>query len=228
MWKRTFQLFWFWLLSFSMTAAWAFSLNDLSGREAAGGLKEALGQGVVRAVENLGKVDGFLGNPKVRIPLPEGLREVESLMRGLGMGKQADELIVAMNRAAEAAIPEARGLLVKAVKEMTIEDAKAILAGGDDAATQYFKRKSQGTLTEKFLPIARRAVEKVRLAQAYEKFAGHAARFGIVKDVKLERYIAEKALDGLYAMIAEEERAIRQNPGAAAGNLAKKVFGLLQ
>lgn len=213
-----------------LAAAQALSLADISGQEAGGGLKEALTQGAGKAVELLGRNDGFLKNPKVKIPLPESMQKVEDLMRGLGMGKQADELIVAMNRAAEAAVPEAKALLVDAVRQMTVEDAKGILTGGDDAGTQYFKRKTAAPLTRKFLPIVKRAVEKVKLAQTYEKFAKKGARFGLVKeqDTHLENYVTEKALDGLYLMIAEEEKAIRKNPAEAAGSLAKKIFGALQ
>lgn len=212
------------------TGAQALSLADISGQEAGGGLKEALTQGASKAVDLLGRNDGFLGNPKVKIPLPESMQQVEGLMRGLGMGKQADELITAMNRAAEAAVPEAKKLLVDAVRQMSVEDAKGILAGGNDAGTQYFRRKTAEPLGQKFQPIVKKAIAKVKLADTYEKFAKKGAKFGLVKekDTHLENYVTEKALDGLYLMIAEEEKAIRENPVGAAGNLAKKVFGALK
>jgi hypothetical protein len=211
-------------------AAQAFSLGDLSNQDASGGLKEALTQGAGKAVGLLGQEDGFLKNPKVKIPLPDSMQRVEGLMRGLGMGKQADELIQAMNRAAEAAVPEAKNLLVDAVKQMSVEDAKGILTGGDDAATQYFRRKTGEPLTEKFRPIVKQAIGKVKLAEKYEKFAGKGAKFGLVKeeDTHLENYVTRKALDGLFLMIAEEEKAIRTNPLGAAGSLAQKVFGALK
>ena len=211
-------------------SAQALSLADVSNQDAGGGLKEALTQGAGKAVDLLGKSDGFLGNPKVKIPLPESMQKVESLMRGLGMGKQADELITTMNRAAEAAVPEAKTLLVNAVKQMSVEDAKGILTGGDDSGTQYFKRKTAEPLGQKFLPIVKQAIEKVNLAKSYEKFAKKGAQFGLVKekDTHLENYVTEKALDGLFLMIAEEEKAIRTNPLGAAGNLAQKVFGALR
>ncbi|GAB1392004.1 DUF4197 domain-containing protein [Rhodocyclaceae bacterium] len=211
-------------------SAQALSLADISGQEAGGGLKEALTQGAGKAVDLLGKSNGFLKNPKVKIPLPESMQQVEGLMRGLGMGKQADELITAMNRAAEAAVPEAKVLLVDAVKDMSIEDAKGILSGGKDSATQYFKRKTAKPLGDKFLPIVKQAIEKVKLAKTYEKFAKKGAQFGLVKekDTQLENYVTEKALDGLYLMIAEEEKAIRTNPMGAASSLAQKVFGALK
>lgn len=213
-----------------VTSAHALSLADISGQEAGGGLKEALTQGAGKAVALLGKNDGFLKNPKVKIPLPESMQQVESLMRGLGMGKQADELITAMNRAAEAAVPAAKDMLVDAVKQMTVEDAKGILTGGEDSGTQYFRRKTAEPLAVKFQPIVKQAIEKVKLAKTYEKFAKKASKFGLVKeeDTHLENYVTKKALDGLYLMIAEEEKAIRTNPLGAAGSLAQKVFGALK
>lgn len=212
------------------TGAQALSLADISGKDAGGGLKEALTQGAGKAVSLLGQSDGFLKNPKVKIPLPESMQKVESLMRGLGMGKQADELITAMNRAAEAAVPEAKTLLVNAVKEMSVEDAKGVLAGGEDAGTQYFRRKTAEPLGQKFLPIVKQAIGKVQLADKYESFAKKGAKFGLVKeeDTHLETYVTKKTLDGLYLMIAEEEKSIRTNPMGAAGNLAQKVFGALK
>jgi hypothetical protein len=216
--------------TFLAASAHALSLADISGKDAGGGLKEALTQGAGKAVALLGKNDGFLKNPKVKIPLPESMQQIESVMRGLGMGKQADELITAMNRAAEAAVPAAKDMLVDAVKQMTIEDAKSVLTGGDDAGTQYFRRKTAEPLAQKFLPVVKQAIDKVKLANTYEKFAKKASRFGLVKeeDTHLENYVTKKTLDGLYLMIAEEEKAIRTNPLGAAGSLAQKVFGALK
>ncbi|MFN4208900.1 MAG: DUF4197 domain-containing protein, partial [Agrobacterium albertimagni] len=186
----------FWVAS----GAQALSLADISGKEAGAGMKEALMQGAARAVDLLGRPDGFLGNPKVKIPLPGALEQAEGLMRAMGMGKQADELVTAMNRAAEAAVPEAKKLLVDAVKQMSVEDAKAILTGGQDAATRYFEQKTRGPLGQKFLPIVRKAIDKVKLKDRYEKFAGKGAKLGLIseKDAHLDTYVAEKALDGLY------------------------------
>jgi hypothetical protein len=212
------------------TNAYALSLSDLSNKDANGGLKEALTQGATKAVGLLGKTDGFLGNPKVKIPLPESMQKVEGLMRSFGMGKYADDLVTSMNRAAEAAVPEARTLLVNSIKQMSVEDAKAILTGGEDSATQYFKRTTSAPLSAKFKPIVVKAMAKVKLAEKYDQFAGKAARYGLVKgnDANIEDYVTARALDGLYAMIAEEEKAIRQDPVSATGSLAKKVFGLLR
>ncbi len=211
-------------------SAHAASLADLSNKDATGGLKEALTQGATKAVGQLGRTDGFLGNPKVKIPLPDSLRQVEGLMRGIGAGRYADELVTAMNRAAEAAVPEAKTLLVNSIKQMSVQDAKSILTGGDDAGTQYFKRTTSAPLEAKFKPMVKKAIERVKLAEKYEQFAGRAAKFGLVKqeDTHLENYVTAKALDGLYLMIAEEEKAIRKDPVGAAGSLAKKVFGLLK
>lgn len=212
------------------TSVHAAGLADISGKDANGGLKEALTQGAGKAVDLLGKKDGFLGNAKVKIPLPESVQKVEGILRGLGMGKKADELVTAMNRAAEAAVPEARTLLVNSIKQMSVEDAKAILTGGDDSATQYFRRTTSGPLAEKFKPMVKSAMDKVQVAKKYDQLAGKASTYGLVReeDAQLENYVTKKALDGLYLMIAEEEKAIRKNPLGAAGSLAQKVFGALK
>lgn len=209
--------------------AWALGLGDISEGEASGGLKEALTQGATRAVDLLGRQDGFLKNKKVRIPLPDGLAQAEPVLRAMGQDKELDELVTAMNRAAEQAVPKAKELLVKAVREMSVSDAKEILTGGDDSATRYFKGKTQAELTTMFLPTVKQTTDKLALARKYDKLAGKAAGLGLVKeeDSKIEGYVTRKALDGLYTLIGEEERAIRKNPVGAAGSLAKKVFGAL-
>ena len=211
------------------TQAQALGLADLSNKDAAAGLKQALIKGSQAAVASLGKQDGFLKNERVKIPPPESLRKVEGLMRGLGMGRYADELVTTMNRAAESAVVEAKPLLVNAVKNMSVQDAKAILGGGQDAATQYFRRTTSAPLTDKFLPIVAKATQKVKLADKYNAFAGKAARFGLVdaKDADLNSYVTRKTLDGLYLMIADEERKIRQDPVGAASGIISKVFGAI-
>ncbi len=211
------------------TQVWAFSLADLSDKDAGGGLKEALTQGASKAVDLLGRKDGFLGNKAVKIPMPDGLRQAEKLMRTFGMKKQADELVTSMNRAAEAAVPEAKELLVNAVKDMSVEDAKKVLTGGDTAGTEYFKGKTSAQLKERFLPIVQQAMDKVGVAKTYEKFADKGAKYGVIskEDADLDNYVTQKTLDGLFKMVAEEEKAIRKNPVGAAGSLAKKVFGSL-
>ena len=208
----------------------AAGLADISNRDAVAGLKEALAKGSQAAVSRLGAENGFFGNDKVKIPLPESLQKAEGLMRSVGMGRQADELVLRMNRAAEAAVPEAKALLVDAVKKMSVQDAKAILTGGDDAATQYFKRTTSAPLAQKFLPIVKKAMEKVKLAEAYDNYAGRAAKLGLLKDedANLESYITRKALDGLFVVIAEEEKKIRQDPVGSASAIVKKVFGAIR
>jgi len=216
------------LCALTLTAQ-ALTLADLSSKDASAGLKEALSQGVNQAVASLGKPDGFLGNPKVKIPLPGQLAKAESMLRMAGMGKQADKLITAMNQAAEAAVPETKPLLIEAVKSMSIEDAKKILTGGDDSVTQFFKRKTSAQLVEKMLPIVKKHTAEVSVAKKYDKLAGQGAALGLIKseDAQIDSYVTRKALDGLFTMIAEEEKAIRANPMQAAGSLAKKVFGAL-
>ena len=211
------------------THANALSVNDLSNTEATGGLKEALIQAAGKAVGQLGAVDGFLGNKEVKIPLPETMQKAEKAMRMLGMGKQADELVLKMNRAAEAAVPEAKALLIGSVKKMTVADAKAILTGGDDAATQYFKKTTSAQMAEKFLPIVKKATQDVQLAQQYNKFAEMGSQYGLVKkeQANLEQYVTQKTLDGVYLMMAKEEAAIRKDPVGQASNAIKKVFGSL-
>ena len=212
-----------------ITHANALSLSDLSNTEASSGLKESLIQGAAKAVSQLSAIDGFFGNSEVKIPLPSSLKKAEKTMRMLGMGKQADELILKMNRAAEAAVPEAKKLLVDAVKNMSIADAKTILTGGDDAATQYFKKITSAPMASKFLPIVKKATENVQLAQQYNKFAEVGRKFGVVnKDqVNIEQYVTKKTLDGVYLMMAQEEAAIRKNPMGQASSMLKKVFGVL-
>ncbi len=211
------------------TQALALDLASLSNADAVKGLKDALTQGASVAVSRLGVENGFLGNDKVRIPLPDALKRVEGGLRLLGMQKQADELVTAMNRAAEQAVPEAKALLVGTIKTMSVQDAKGILTGGDTAATEYFRRTTSGQLTQKFLPIVTRATAKVGLAEKYNKLAGKGAQLGLVdtKQAKIENYVTQKTLDGLFLMVAEQEQAIRKDPLGSATGMAKKVFGLL-
>ena len=209
---------------------WAIVLNDLSRSEATSGLKDALVQGSRAAVAQLSAPGGFLDNEKVRIPLPDSLARIEGGLRMMGMGQQADDLRTAMNRAAEMAVKEATPLLVDSVKKMSVSDAKQILSGPSDAATQYFRRTTSDALTERFLPIVKQATAKVQLAEQYNRFAGQASQFGLIdeKDANLDSYVTSKALDGLFTVIAEQEQAIRKNPAAAATSIAKKVFGALK
>lgn len=203
---------------------------DLSETDAAAGVRAALERGAGAAVSLLGRTDGFLGNPKVKIPLPGYLEDAGKLLRTMGQGQKVDELVTAMNRAAEAAVPEAKSLLVSAVKAMSVEDARNIVTGGEDSVTRFFADKTREPLGVKFLPIVTRATEKVSLASKYNAVAGKVAGFGLVKkeDANIEQYVTGKALDGLYLMIGEEERKIRQNPVATGSAILKKVFGSLK
>lgn len=209
--------------------ALAVSLSDLSQKDATGGLKDALTQGAQIAVKQLGTPGGFSNNPEVKIELPGNLGKVANKMRQFGMGTQVDELESSMNKAAEAAVPQAQALLVNAVKNMTVSDAKGILTGGQDSATQYLNKSSREQIRAKFLPIVKQATDKVGLAQQYNAFAGQAAALGVMqnKNATIESYVTEQALNGLFEMIGKQEENIRQNPAAAATILAKKVFGTL-
>lgn len=206
------------------------ALAALSSSEVGQGLKAALSRGVDTAVSTLGRANGFYGSPKWRIPLPPALDKASSLMRMAGMGSRADALDLAINRAAEAAVPEAKTLLVSAVKSMSIADAKGILTGGNEAATAYFKRKTEAPLTQKFLPIVRQATAQVGLAQTYDHYAGQAAQFGLVKadQSNIDSYVTQQALDRLYQAIGEEEKAIRSDPVGTGSALIGKVFGALR
>lgn len=211
------------------TQAMALDLGSLSNADAVGGLKDALTQGASVAVSKLGVENGFLGNDKVKIPLPDAIKKVESGMRLIGMQKQADELVTAMNRAAEQAVPEAKALLVASIKSMSVQDAKGILTGSNTAATEYFRKTTSGQLAAKFLPIVKKATAKVGLAEKYNNIAGKGVALGLVdaKQAKIEDYVTQKALDGLFLMVAEQEQAIRKDPVGTATGMAKKVFSLL-
>jgi len=216
-------------LALASTSVLAIDLTSLTNSDASAGLKKALDQGINSAIGKLGAADGFLKNPAVKIPLPPKLAKVEGMMRMLGMGDQADQLTTSMNRAAEAAVPESKVLLKQALKQMTVADAKAILTGGDDAATQYFKRVTYAPLEAKFKPIVTRSTEKVKLAQQYDQVASKGVELGLLKpeEATLESYVTQKTLDGLFLMMAEEERAIRKDPLGQASSLLKKVFGAI-
>lgn len=204
-------------------------LDRLTQRDALSGLRAALERGAHAAVATLGRADGFLANPQVKIPIPASLERTERMARRLGFGNEADELVVAMNRAAEAAVPEARKLLLDAVKKMSARDAKAILTGGDTAATEYFRRTSHAALHDRFLPIVKTATEKVGVAQRYRDFGRPAAALGLVKaeHADLDEYVTLKALDGLYLMLGEEEKKIRKDPVGTGSAVLRKVFGAL-
>lgn len=208
-------------------APWVAAHAALGVDDAAAGVRAALERGAISALGLLGRTDGFLGNPKVRIPLPGVLEDAAKLLSKLGQKKRVEELVTAMNRAAEAAVPEAKTLLVSTVRNLSVEDALQIVRGGETSVTDFFARKTRAPLGEKFLPIVTKATEKVKLADRYNAFAGKARSFGLVKaeDANLQQYVTGKTLDGLYLMIGEEEKRIRADPLKTGSAILKKVFG---
>ena len=211
------------------SSAFALSIADLTQKDASGGLKDALIQGAQVAVQQLGKPGGFSNNPDLRIELPGKLGKAARTMKMMGMGAEIEQLEASMNQAAEAAVPQAQTLLVNSVKKMTVQDAKGILAGPQDSATQYLNKTSREQIRAQFLPIVKQATDQVGLAKQYNSFASQAAAFGVIdaKSASIENYVTEQALDGLFEMIAKQEASLRQNPAGAATSLAKKVFGAL-
>lgn len=219
------------------TVTTAASAAGLSQEQMVGGLKEALGKGVTRAVAGLGRDGGFLTNLNVKIPMPEKLQKVESVLRLAGQNQMADDFVASMNHAAEKAVPVAAGVFGESIKQMTITDAKNILNGAPDAATQFFRRTTQTNLVAKFLPIVKNATDQVGVTAQYKQMMGKFAAvntlgglFGKNTPVKLDAadidaYVTDKALDGLFKMVAEEEKNIRANPVARTTDLLQKVFG---
>jgi hypothetical protein len=218
---------------FSIGGLWAVAAPvraEVSEVDAASGIRAALQRGAESAVGLLGKTDGFAGNPLVRIPLPGFLNEVAKVAKYTGQQAKVDELVTAMNRAAEAAVPEAKTLLVNAVKSMSVSDAKRVLTGGEGSVTAFFAEKTRSALSTKFLPIVTKATDKVALADKYNALAGKASGMGLLKkeDANIQQYVTGKTLDGLYLMIGEEEKKIRQDPIGTGSAILKKVFGSLK
>jgi uncharacterized protein YaaQ len=215
----------------------SLNLAALSQDQVAEGLKQALGKGVQTAVTNLAKPGGFLDNPKVKIPMPEKLQTIEKGLRALKQDKYADEFVATMNRAAESAVPEALPIFTEALKSMTIDDAKKLVSGGNDSATQFFKGKGEKQVQDKMLPIIKQATEKTGVTASYKKLvdqwnlsnSGAGSLFGKLKvdttSLDVDKYVTQKASDGLFKMIAEEEERIRKNPAARTTELLQKVFG---
>ena len=199
----------------------------LGNDEIVAGLKEALAKGTRSAVDTLGRTDGFLANADVRIPMPQALGSVERGLRMVGQDRYADQFIETMNRAAEQAVPVAAQVFADTVRDMSITDAKAILGGADDAATQYFRGHSSGVLKEKFLPIVKSATDQVGLTASYKSLVDKVGPVGGLVDTSsldLDGYVTDKALDGLFLMVAREEKKIRDNPVERTTELLKKVF----
>ena len=222
--RREFTTGVFWLVPWGIDPVRAAGFNEADATQA---VRAALERGALAAVGLLGKADGFMGNPKVRIALPGFLNDAAKLLKATGQQRRVDDLVLAMNRAAEAAVPEAKSLLVQATKSMSVEDAVKIVRGSDTSVTEFFASKTRTPLGEKFLPIVTRATEKVALADKYNAVAGKAAKLGLLKgdDTNLQRYVTGKSLDGLYLVIGEQERNIRRDPVATGSAILKKVFG---
>lgn len=208
---------------------------SLSQDQMVQGLKEALGQGVQQAISRLGHDGGFLTNLNVKIPMPEKLRTVEKTLRALKQDQLADEFVATMNHAAEQAVPEAAGVFGDAIKNMSIADAKAILTGTNNAATQYFRRTTETNLFARFQPIVKKATDQAGVTAAYKRLmekAGAGTALGSFgrsllgeESMDVDTYVTNKALDGLFKMVAEEEKRIRENPVARTSDLLQKVFG---
>jgi len=199
----------------------------LSESDASLGVKTALEKGALAAVGSLGVNDGFLGNPKVKIQLPQALEQAAKVLKFSGQQKKVDELVVAMSRAAEAAVPQAEALLLAAVKSMSVNDAVKIVQGGETSVTVFFEEKTRVPLAEKFLPIVTTATERLSLAEKYNAVAGKASGLGLVKkeDANIQVYVTRKALDALFLMIGEEEKKIRHDPIGTGSDILRRVFG---
>jgi len=201
---------------------------SLDAVTAADGLRQALVQGAQQAVALLGRENGYFGDLRVRIPLPEKLSQVEKKLRKYGQGKVADEFILSLNRAAEAAAPEAKAIFIQVIRAMSVQDALEIVRGTDDAATRYFRLHAEHALREKFRPIVTAATDRVGVTQRYKKFLRESGPLAVLLDTRsldIDEYVTRKALDGLFLIVAEEEKRIRHDPAARASELLRKVFG---
>lgn len=202
--------------------------GTLSNEDMVAGLKEALGQGTQFAVDQLGRDGGFLDNARVRIPMPKSLAWVEKSLRVLHQDRLADEFVASMNHAAERAVPEAASIFGDAIRQMSLEDARGILSGPDDAATQYFRRTTSAALTRKLRPIVEQATARAGVTASYKNMMSKAGGLTSLLSqdaTDLDGYVTDKTLDGLFLMVAEEEKRIRENPLARSSELLRKVFG---
>lgn len=193
----------------------------------ASGLKEALNMGTEKAVANVSQVDGFFGNHMIKILMPENIKKVANVLREIGYQKEVDDFVLSMNRAAEKAAPEAISFFVDAIKEMTFEDARGILNGGETSATEFFKRKTRDKIYEAFKPIISSSINEVGVTRSYKEMMGkyESIPFMSTESTDLDQYVTNKAMDGLFYMVGQEEKKIRTDPAARATDLLKSVFG---
>lgn len=200
--------------------------SSLTNSEIISGLKEALETGAGTVVSQLGAENGFNSDSSIHIPLPSYLSKAQTLMNRAGMGSYAEDLELKLNRAAEAATPKAKALFVNAISQMSFDDAQSILNGTDDAATQYFKKKTSDDLTEAFTPVVEKTLEEIGAVKSYDQMMGKYKSLPLVPDVKgdLADYTVEKTLDGIFYYLAKEEKAIRENPAKQTTALLKKLF----
>jgi Protein of unknown function (DUF4197) len=216
------------MLPLLASSAMAVSLADLSNQDARSGVKAALEKGSLAAVAKLGVPNGFLNNDKVRITLPPILERARPLLKMTGQGQQLDELVVSMNHAAEAAVPLAKPLLLNAVKSMSVADAKQVLTGGDTSVTNFFRDKTSAELAVRFLPIVKKVTDRSGLSASYNSAMGQVSRLGVTTQAAtVEDYVTQRSLDGLFTMIADEEKAMRRDPIGTGSNIIGKVFGAL-
>lgn len=213
-----------------VTPAFAIDWGNITDQQAGKGAKEALVQGADAAIAALAKENGYMGNPNVKIPLPPTLAKTEKLLRKIGLKKQMDELSLRMNRAAESAVIEAKPILLDSIRKMTLKDVKDILTGPDDSVTQYFRKTCSPEIGKRFLPKVQTATEKVKVAETYNHVAGQAANLGLMnkEEANLDQFITGKAVDGLFFMIAEKEKAIRADPVKQTSQILRTVFGALR
>jgi Protein of unknown function (DUF4197) len=207
--------------------------SSLSQTDATGGVKEALAKGVEQAISQLGKPDGFFRDQAVKILVPKKLRKVTDLAKKLGYQQQVDSFELAMNRGAEQAVPAASSILGDAVRAMSVKDAVSLVRGGDSAATDYFRQSSEQKLYDAFLPIVAKQTANTGVSQKYKALTGSVSSnplgatllSGDNKSADLDGYVTNKAIDGLFQVIAAKEAEIRSNPAAQTTSLLRKVFG---
>ena len=201
--------------------------GGLTEKDASDGIREALVNGTDSSVRIVSAVNGFWGNPEIKIPFPPDAREMESKLRAIGMGKKVDEFNESMNRAAEKAATEAKPIFVNAIKSMTVKDAISIVRGPENSATIYLKKTTSKDLTEKFQPVIKTALDNVDATRYWKDLITTYNKIPLVRKMNpdLPQYVTQKALDGLFVMISKEELRIRKDPAARTSELLKKVFG---